>query len=625
MKIKVKKEESLLPCLTEGDMEDHAAAIKRLIASLTSGEKGARALPHIEAAFLGETALTVRLLAEKHAEIERFFYDIVMRYVAPKQEGEVMRVFLAPFRFDGDPQVLVVGEMVVRLCTIQERSEAKRRFELLKSEIVLGLSSPYYAGRMLELKALSLDEKRALIQDRLAAKRQRFLHWYGLDLFSWMQRFFLSMHSDYLRMHEVRQVAQTIALFYLIEKDLLKRVEHKPQRRHLRVKVFFRRCHFPFAVRRVIGVAIGVTFLRDQEVFGRRHLAKALHASAPQCKVLDSTFFFYKGEGYPFEILYIECEWDPETTALSLEGFVKRLRQELPIKIKERIEHLHHPLFMPRNEEEVMRHIVALEKEVRFVHGLPQVVISFEQQVDQQLLFTVIIVRTRHSRVLSVDALIERLAPLRPKVERVKEVGLLRKKYPKEAIVIKVALPIGRFLRENQSVDFYRARRAVAVHLEKALGALRDYNGGMMAKQREAFRLFVKHVGREGKGRRLLIEHFFHSLQPVERRVFVAPKELAMCFSLFLHALATPPATERKRVLTKEKGTVVACVTEWRDKGVREKIVALTEQMRAAIPEMMWMQVHWDDRCFLAYLFTATEADRRACFKEALHQIVDFH
>ena len=39
----------------------------------------------------------------------------------------------------------------------------------------------------------------------------------------------------------------------------------------------------------------------------------------------------------------------------------------LPDQIKEHIEQLTHPIFMPRNEEEVLRNIMALSRQLRYV------------------------------------------------------------------------------------------------------------------------------------------------------------------------------------------------------------------------------------------------------------------
>ena len=72
-------------------------------------------------------------------------------------------------------------------------------------------------------------------------------------------------------------------------------------------------------------------------------------------------------------------------------------------------------------------------------------------------------------------------------IDRVKVVGKLRRKVPKEVAVVRVRLPSEKFLREDYSVDLFKARQHLVKEMEQILGEVRDYNGGMIAKQSENF------------------------------------------------------------------------------------------------------------------------------------------
>ena len=52
-----------------------------------------------------------------------------------------------------------------------------------------------------------------------------------------------------------------------------------------------------------------------------------------------------------------------------------------------------HPIFMPRNEEEVMRNILSLSNQIRYIKDPQQVFITFDEQTNAHLFFTVILVR----------------------------------------------------------------------------------------------------------------------------------------------------------------------------------------------------------------------------------------
>ncbi|WP_194846796.1 hypothetical protein [Candidatus Neptunochlamydia vexilliferae] len=108
-------------------------------------------------------------------------------------------------------------------------------------------------------------------------------------------------------------------------------------------------------------------------------------------------------------------------------------------------------------------------------------------------------------------------SPLRPKIDRIKQLGTLRKKYPKEAAVFKVELPNAPFLREDRSIDLYKARQAILKKLQATFGEVRDFNGGMISRQDVVFKGLEKVLGDVGKKEGLLLENFFHSLFPPPR------------------------------------------------------------------------------------------------------------
>ena len=143
---------------------------------------------------------------------------------------------------------------------------------------------------------------------------------------------------------------------------------------------------------------------------------------------------------------------------------------------------------MPRNEEEVMRNIVILNQQLRYVRDCPQVILSFEGQTERDLIFTLVMMRVLLTKSLPTKKLFDQAKPpLQLQLEKVKKVGVLRKKYAKEAAVCRVRVDSASFLRTDHSVDLYRARQAVISQLQSIFGDIRDYNGGMIAKQLENF------------------------------------------------------------------------------------------------------------------------------------------
>ena len=72
---------------------------------------------------------------------------------------------------------------------------------------------------------------------------------------------------------------------------------------------------------------------------------------------------------------------------------MKELKKTLPYELKESVESVLHPVLMPRNEEEIMRNILLLSQQLKYISDLPQVIISFNAQTEQALQFTMILLR----------------------------------------------------------------------------------------------------------------------------------------------------------------------------------------------------------------------------------------
>jgi hypothetical protein len=264
-------------------------------------------------------------------------------------------------------------------------------------------------------------------------------------------------------------------------------------------------------------------------------LIRALQNGLPGLKVVAGSFYFHEGHTKGILVLYLEIE--KENGDLFDPAELKRLKQFLPEEIRNSVEVPLKSIFMPRNEEEILRYIVALSGQLRFVKDLPQVILMFDEQKGGELYFTVIVVRILFPTSYSMQYLFGQTdTTLKFIPDRVKRVGLLRKRYPKEATVFRVHLPSHSFLRADQSVDLFRARQSVFQELEKVIGELRDYTGGMIARQVELIDEVQELLGESDR----LLELFFHALYPVEARSFLSPEQVKNWFVLWKQLLEFP-------------------------------------------------------------------------------------
>ncbi len=187
------------------------------------------------------------------------------------------------------------------------------------------------------------------------------------------------------------------------------------------------------------------------------------------------------------------------------------------------------PLFMPRNEEEQMRNLLALSGQIRFVRDLPQAIIQYDSQRRTELAFTVLLVRLLRTSGPSLREMVA-ILPLRHIVEEVRKLGTLKGKYPKEAATVRVYVEKEPYLRADGRIDLPRARHAVVEALQSILGKFRDFNGGLLEKQQEAIAA-LKRLLRPATPQQVLeVENFFYSIRPGLMRTVLTPEVLAALY-----------------------------------------------------------------------------------------------
>ena len=113
-------------------------------------------------------------------------------------------------------------------------------------------------------------------------------------------------------------------------------------------------------------------------MFDKTHLLKAIQNYIPSAQAVENSFFANRRGSEHICTLYLELEKINGDEFTGNE--IRMLRQELPNDLKDRIEHLMHPVFMTRNEEEIIRNILSLSNQIKFLRDIPQVFISFDEQ-----------------------------------------------------------------------------------------------------------------------------------------------------------------------------------------------------------------------------------------------------
>ncbi|MBU6447135.1 MAG: hypothetical protein KGQ49_07030, partial [Verrucomicrobia bacterium] len=381
---------------------------------------------------------------------------MVSRWLLPQKRVNVELFFASDVRLPHlSDDLLCVAEIVVHLKSAADVEEVRRNLHAIETEIRLGVVSNYHARRILEFKGLSTDGKTAMIQEKIGSLIQSHSKDFDQGIFSQMQQFLICVREDFKTLRDYHHISRIISNLHSLRKFIKQNVLAYPNKRHVIFKFLKTKLtHTGQREKPVLGVLAALNFLREHEVFEIAHLMSAIQKNLPRVKLVEGSSFVDRAEE---KTLYLEIE-KPEGTDFTLEE-IQLLKISLPDQVKGHIEQLAHPIFMPRNEEEVLRNIMALSRQLRFVGDLPHIIISFDEQKGDDLCFSVILLRVIGESEPSLQELFQsKKSPLKYIPDRVRRVGHVRRKYVKEATVFRTKLPSTQFLRSDRSVDLIKAR-----------------------------------------------------------------------------------------------------------------------------------------------------------------------
>lgn len=487
----------------------------------------------------GELPLDVSFVAihKLRPEAYKFVFEMLIRWLVPAKRLNLLSLFASDFTiptFGND--VYTFGETYLRIETPEELKVLRANFPIIQAEIALGVSSAYYARRILEVKGLTADEKSAMVQEAITTLIRRRPRYFDEDILHEMQHMMIRCSDSFKEARSTQHLTRIISAHYLFRRQFQEWIKKSSKKRQCIVKLT--RCWIrgrEKAQERVLGILVGLNFFHRREVFEERHLIKAIQSFIPGAEVVEQSFFIHSRSAGSVATAYMEIR--------KKEGFftpaeINRLKKQLPLDLKHRVERLVHPLFMPRNEEELMRNILLLAGQLKFLNDLPQLIVTFDEQTDTHLSFTVTYVRILRSESPTVSQLFQKAKSTLTYVhERSKVVGHVRKRHPKEATIFHVQLLKENFLRGDHSIDLTRARFFVIEELRQVLGEFRDFNGGMIAKQDELLGRVRAKLASQGWHHDLLTEQLFYGLTPIVMRTILPVEAVEALFVLLHQAL----------------------------------------------------------------------------------------
>jgi hypothetical protein len=509
--------------------------------------------------------------------VGRYLCDTLTRLLVPGNFLNISSGRSLEFNFISCPgQDLFFHQVLIDIDDDQQLVLVKSNQESIEKEIRLSILAVRHARNVIAVKKLSPEQKKAMIEENIVSVLSRQTRNLENNVFDQVQNFWLHVSAEdkikqlqeqlspYIKqrpkifdrdifheirlsllllndkftgMRELRHVSRLISYQYLFRKTLIRACMKSPEERHLKLKLI--KLTLPTQTNQknnVLGIIGAMNVLRENESLEERHIMEAISHCLPHVHKIENSVVIDRRSHDPTRIFYLEIEKNDGTEFTSSE--MRELKKHLIQELKKRVENVLHPVLIPRNEEEIMRNICLLSQQLKYLNDLPQVIISFNTQTEQQLQFTVILLRILRDDDLPLIEIFSKLSTeLKIEDLEVKQVGLLRKRYPKEANVFKVSLDKKQFLRKDNTIDLFKARQSVSLELDHIFKGIRDFNGGLLSKQQEVFQEFRSLIEDTSSDNDFLIENFFYSITPPLQQTLIMPSSLKFLFSLMQKAL----------------------------------------------------------------------------------------
>ena len=583
-------------------------------------------IPLVQTSFKGESPyfFKISLLCKRIGNPAKFFYEMIDRWLLPGKKTHICSFFSCDFIFSypgSDPFCL--SEIVISTNNESELKKMHDNFLFLQNEICLGSTSVYQANCILENKGLSADQKNLLIQERISLLIEKRPQDFDYDIFHQMQHFLFNTRQEFKAYRDCTHMARIISVFYLLKRALVSQTENCAERL-IKVKLRKTWLQLPLGFKKVLGVFLAIHFLNDDEQFEQVHCIRMIKNCFPDFHYIEGSYFSYAPQEGQVHLIYLELE-KKDTSEISSQE-LKKLNEKLIDEVENGIHSLMHPLFIPRNEEEVMRNVILLSKQLRYFRDIPQVIINFDEQLEADLLFTVILVRVRQVRDSPIQQLFNsKLSSLVFIPDRIKQVGMLRKTHPKEASVFRLRIASRSFIRSDHRVDLFQARQFVARELEKVIGEFRDFNGGMITKQYERFSELKRMCCLLKKQERLLLEYFFHSIYPKELSTIFDPLRLKELFFLFLNLFEKNKNKKNStRFVHQMKPGSCFFVLSYFDHSLKSKVLEKVTQLQISSSQLiavLFRAAEWD---YLCYGYLEEDTQKKILFIKTIQDALDF-
>ncbi|MBM3196929.1 MAG: hypothetical protein FJZ61_02975 [Chlamydiae bacterium] len=465
---------------------------------------------YVERAQEHPLGVSMYLLSKERDGLSHYFFTQCSTALLPGHITPLERFFSSNVRLEGFDGALTLIEAYVVFQTQSAFVLFNENLDRFMEEVRRGCEKQDVLERILERKRGGANRVYLLLQDLLEPLKNRFSFSSHL-MEKFLRRFWVEFNERIEGAPLEKKWKKWFVRYVFLQKQIRNFEEGPAVEKEHKVQVFFIGAKED---RKTLGLALYLP-LAPNEVFELKHLKKSLQLIHPSIDVDESSFVRLHHDS----IFLVEIK-------THLERF--EIERGLRFTLTSSIERYVHQVFMPRNEEDVMRRIVTLCNEISSKEDIPQVAIHFERQYESYLSYLVLIVKPYDTTP------IERLTAIRKQGIGV-HLEATRRFYQKlveiEASTVRIDIDLKGFIRADHSIDSLKVRAHITDFLKKIFPNFRDYNGGMISKQIDNLRLFKGLLKDHDE---TYLENFFLSLQPVEIQYLAKLDPLLEMFHFFM-------------------------------------------------------------------------------------------
>lgn len=561
----------------------------------------------------------------KSLSTETFISEMIKQWLLPYQETTVLSFEHMSFHFDHCPKETVfIGKAKILIQSQGEFLLFKENLPLFKREIISILSSGLYAKALLKTKILPLDHKMNLIRESFIKLLARFPSELDEKMFESLAFMQVYTASEFRQERSYIHLGKLILTCLIFRNQAMKGFNSFPEKRHMNFRLMPTKLSLSLGKRAVLGLFVAVNLFDKYELFDENHVLRAVKEFLPNVQMVPGSSYTLNTPNDPIISVYIELE-KTDGTLITLEER-KQLKKELKEELKKRVERLMPSIFMVRNEEEIMRNILMLSQEIKSKNDIPQMMISFDQHSQDDLIFTVVILRVKYDGDPSLqDLLKNRDSYIRYLPDRIQNVSYIDHSIPVEANVFRLQMvKLPSFLRMDFSVNLYLAREEVARFLHQHMGEMRDYNGGMIIKQGERLTQFRRLFHDISKRDQELLENFFYSLNPIEMQAMMSLQSLSLFFELFMQLFERELPYEVSYISElKKDDNISIIVIKSRNPELR---LLLEEALFEAFSQehtLVSSSLNIEGNYYLSCLYETVSIEKQESFKEIVSKTLD--